>query len=125
MKSLEKLKLAGKISVIGIAKRLEELYYPYDPLPLYLDKRSETLRVIQQLRNEAHRFGITHHRKRRIKASINTELQKIDGVGEATSKILLKKFRSVKNIKRATEDELIKVVGRSKARLIHAYLAKN
>ena len=96
MKSLEKLKLAKKISVIGIAKRLEELYYPYDPVPLYLDKRSETLKVIQQLRNEAHRFGITHHRKRRIKSSINTELQNIDGVGESTSKILLKKYRSVK-----------------------------
>ncbi len=125
MKSLEKLKLANKISVIGIAKRLEELFYPHDPVPLYLDKRSETLRVIQQLRNEAHRFGISHHRKRRIKASIKTELRNIDGVGEATAKILLKEYRSVKNIKKASQDELIKVVGRSKAELIYTYLAKN
>ena len=125
MKSLEKLKLASKISVIGIAKRLEEIYYPHDPVPLYLDKRSETLKIIQQLRNEAHRFGITHHRKKRIKASIKTELQNIKGVGESTAKILLKKYRSVKNIRKAPGDELIKVVGRSKAKLIRSYLSKN
>ena len=125
MKSLEKLKLAKQITVIGIAKRLEELYYAYDPVPLYLDKRSETLRIIQQLRNEAHRFGITHHRKKRIKASIKTELQNIKGVGESTAKILLKKYRSVKNIKNASERELTKMVGESKAKLIYEYLAKS
>ena len=96
---LKKLGLNGKVSIIGIAKRLEEIYYPNDPIPMYLDKRSETLKVIQHLRNEAHRFGISHHRNKRIKATIKTELNQIKGIGEATASTLLKKYSSVKKIK--------------------------
>ncbi|MFZ7183637.1 MAG: excinuclease ABC subunit UvrC, partial [Bacteroidota bacterium] len=99
--SLEKLGLRGKIAVIGIAKRLEELYYPDDPLPLYIDKKSETLRIIQQLRDEVHRFGITHHRKRRSKGVIKTELEEIPGIGPRTAEELLREFRSVQRIKEA------------------------
>lgn len=120
LKSLEILGLRGKIAIVGIAKRLEEIYYPDDPIPLYLDKKSETLRIIQQLRNEAHRFGITFHRNKRSKAAINTELQNIDGIGEKTADELLKKFKSVKRIKEASIENLTEVVGVSKARIIYA-----
>ena len=115
LKSLDRLGLRGRIAIIGIAKRLEEIFYPGDSVPLYLDKRSETLKVIQQLRNEAHRFGITFHRKKRSKAAIDTELLGIDGVGEKTAEDLLKKFRSVKRIREASLEELTEVVGTSKA----------
>ncbi|MFA5781622.1 MAG: excinuclease ABC subunit UvrC [Bacteroidales bacterium] len=98
LKSLEKLDLRGKIGIIGIAKKLEEIYYPGDSLPLYLDKKSETLKIIQHLRNEAHRFGIAHHRSKREKALTRSELTQIDGVGEKTLQALLKKFKSVNNI---------------------------
>ena len=90
LKSLEVLGLRGKIAIVGIAKRLEELYYPGDPIPLYLDKKSESLKIIQQLRNEAHRFGITHHRNKRSKGAIQTELSTIKGIGEKTILALLK-----------------------------------
>ena len=116
--ALERLGLRGKIPIIGIAKRLEELFYPNDPVPLYLDKRSETLKVIQQMRNEAHRFGITHHRNKRSKQAIETELDKISGVGEKTVVDLLKHFRSVKRVKTASKTELAEVVGASKAQKI-------
>jgi excinuclease ABC subunit C len=116
--ALERLGLRGKIPIIGIAKRLEELFYPNDPVPLYLDKRSETLKVIQQMRNEAHRFGITHHRNKRSKQSIETELDGIPGIGEKTAVQLLQHFRSVQRIKKATIKELEEVVGVSKARKI-------
>ena len=115
LKSLDKLELRGKIAIIGIAKRLEELFYPNDPVPLYLDKRSETLKIIQQLRNEAHRFGITHHRNRRSKSSFNTELESIPGIGKSTAQDLLKAFKSVKRIKEADQTALEAIVGRSKS----------
>ncbi len=119
LKSLEALNLRGKIAIIGIAKRLEELYFPEDPIPLYLDKTSETLKIIQQLRNEAHRFGITFHRKKRSNNMIKTELETIDGIGEKTAQQLLKTFKSVKRIKEASLEDLIAVVGASKAQKIY------
>jgi excinuclease ABC subunit C len=121
MESIDKLGLHGKVAVIGIAKKLEEIYYPGDSLPLYIDKKSETLRIIQQLRDEAHRFGITHHRKRREKGTIKTELTEIAGVGESTSTVLLRKFRSVKAIKEASLDEIQKIAGLAKGKIVYAY----
>ncbi len=119
--SIKKLGLYGKIAVIGIAKKLEEIYYPGDTLPLYIDKKSETLRIIQQLRDEAHRFGITHHRKRREKGTIKTELTDITGVGESTSTLLLRKFRSVKAIKEASLEDVQKVAGLAKGKIVFEY----
>jgi excinuclease ABC subunit C len=121
MESIDRLGLHGKVAVIGIAKRLEEIYYPGDSLPLYIDKKSETLRIIQQLRDEAHRFGITHHRKRREKGTIKTELTEIAGVGESTSTILLRKFRSVKGIKAASLIDLQKTAGLAKGKIVFDY----
>ena len=123
MESLEQLQLRGKIAIIGIAKRLEELYYPDDPYPLYIDKKSETLRIIQQLRDEVHRFGITHHRKRREKGVIKTELNDIPGIGEATAMELLRIFKSVQKIKSASLDQLEEVVGKSKAEKVFSYFS--
>lgn len=120
--SLEKLGLRGKIAVIGIAKRLEELYYPDDPLPLYIDKKSETLRIIQQLRDEVHRFGITHHRKRRSKGVIKTELEEIPGIGPRTAEELLRKFRSVQRIKEAPLEALAALIGEAKAIRVKEHL---
>ena len=125
LKSLDALNLRGKIAIIGIAKRLEELFYPGDSIPLYLDKKSETLKIIQQLRNEAHRFGIEHHRNRRSKQALNTELETIPGVGEKTIVDLLKAFKSVKRIANAKLDELEAVVGVSRAEKIYNYYHKN
>ena len=116
LKSLEKLGLRGKIAIIGIAKRLEELFYPDDPIPLYLDKKSETLKIIQQLRNEAHRFGITFHRSKRSKQALNTELETIPGIGEKTVVELLKHFKSTKRIASASFEELSKIIGASRAK---------
>lgn len=124
LNSLEKLNLRGKISIIGIAKKLEEIFYPGDPLPLYLDKKSETLRIIQQLRDEVHRFGITHHRNKRSKGVIKTGLSDIKGIGEATAEALLRHFRSVKKIKEAKADELIAVVGTAKGKLVYEHFRK-
>lgn len=124
MKSLEVLGLTHKIAIIGIAKRLEELFYPNDSFPLYLDKKSETLKIIQQLRNEAHRFGIEHHRNRRSKNALQTELEAIPGVGEKTIVALLKQFKSVKRIANAKLDELEAVVGFSRAEKIYNYYQK-
>lgn len=123
--SLEKLDLKGKITVIGIAKRLEEIYYPGDSLPMYLDKKSETLRVLQHIRDEAHRFGIMHHRKRREKALIQTKLTGIKGIGEATAKNLLKEFGSVENIKKAEAAEIEKVIGKAKTKLLLQYFSQS
>ncbi|MEC8830932.1 MAG: excinuclease ABC subunit UvrC [Bacteroidota bacterium] len=119
LKSLEVLGLRGKIAIIGIAKRLEEIYFPEDPVPLYLDKRSETLKIIQQLRNEAHRFGITHHRNKRSKGAIGSELVNIEGIGEKTAEQLLKSFKSVKRVKEASLENLTASVGISKAKKIY------
>lgn len=121
LKSLDLLGLRGKIAIIGIAKRLEELFYPNDPIPLYLDKKSETLKIIQQLRNEAHRFGIEHHRNRRSKNALNTELETIPGVGEKTVVELLKHFKSAKRVAHAKLDELEAVVGVSRAEKVYNY----
>ena len=118
LKSLDVLGLRGKIAIIGIAKRLEELFYPEDPIPLYLDKKSETLKVIQFLRNEAHRFGITHHRDKRSKSALTNSLESIPGIGEKTMIALLKHFKSVKRMQNASEIEISKVVGLSKAKKI-------
>ncbi|MEY4085254.1 MAG: hypothetical protein RL074_1041, partial [Bacteroidota bacterium] len=111
LKSIDDLGLRGKITIIGIAKRLEELFYPGDSIPLYLDKKSETLKVIQQLRNEAHRFGITHHRDKRSKAALNSSIESIPGIGEKTMTTLIQHFKSVKRLKLATEKEISEVVG--------------
>lgn len=119
LKSLDVLGLRGKIAIIGIAKRLEEIYFPGDSIPLYLDKKSESLKIIQQLRNEAHRFGITFHRNKRSKAAIGSELENIDGVGGKTAEQLLKKFKSVKRIKEASLSNLSEIVGASKAQKIY------
>ena len=118
LKALESLGLRGRIAIIGIAKRLEEIYYPEDPIPLYLDKKSESLKIIQHLRNEAHRFGITFHRNKRSATALNTELETIPGVGEKTVVTLLKHFRSVSRIKEASLDALAEVVGQARAKII-------
>ena len=115
---LRSLGLIGKITIIGIAKRLEELFFPDDPIPLYLDKNSETLKVIQRLRDEAHRFGITFHRSLRSKQQTVSELDQIKGIGEVTKQTLLKQFKSVKRIKEATFEQLQVHVGTSKAQCI-------
>ena len=118
LKSLDVLGLRGKIAIIGIAKRLEEIFYPDDPIPLYLDKKSESLRIIQQLRNEAHRFAITFHRNKRSKSAIQTELELIPGVGKQTVITVLKHFKSAKRVKTATLDQLIDIVGNDRAQKI-------
>lgn len=118
LKSIDELGLRGKITIIGIAKRLEELFFPGDSIPLYLDKKSETLKVIQQLRNEAHRFGITHHRDKRSKAALNSSIESIPGIGEKTMTTLIQHFKSVKRLQMATEKEISDVIGVSKAKKI-------
>lgn len=122
LKSFDVLGIRGKVAILGIAKRLEELYFPNDPIPLYLDKRSETLRIVQQLRNEAHRFGIRLHRNKRSKGAISSTLENIPGVGEKTATELLKKFKSVKRVKAATQEELTQILGPIKAKTIFEYL---
>ena len=121
MKSIRKLGLEGQIAVLGIAKRLEELFFPGDSIPLYLDKRSETLKVLQQLRNEAHRFGITHHRNKRDKNTLSNELEEIEGIGPSTAEKLLTQFKSIKRLETATLEELSEWVGQSKAQRIKNY----
>lgn len=121
MESLRKLNLVGKVTVIGIAKRLEEIYFPGDPVPLYLDKRSETLKVIQQIRDEAHRFGITHHRNKRSRETFKTELSEIKGISDKTAQKLLSELKSVKQIKEATLEELVSIIGKSKGELVYAF----
>ena len=121
LKSLDLLDLRGKIAIIGIAKRLEEIYYPGDPIPMYLDKRSETLKIVQFLRNEAHRFGITLHRNKRSKSAIQSELEQIPNIGKQTINSLLKKFKSAKRVKMATIEELKELLGDSRAKKIFNY----
>ena len=118
VKSLDALGLRGKITIIGIAKKLEEIYFPGDSVPLYIDKRSETLKIIQHARNEAHRFGITHHRNKRSKATVKSELTDIKGISYKSSQQLLWKFRSVKKVKEATEEELAEAIGKAKAKVV-------
>ncbi|WP_319230673.1 excinuclease ABC subunit UvrC [Draconibacterium orientale] len=124
MKAMDKLELRGKITVIGIAKRLEEIYFPGDSVPLYIDKNSETLKVIQHLRDEAHRFGITFHRDKRSKSFIKSELGNINGIGEKTTEKLLKDFKSVKQIKLQKLDALETSIGKAKARVVYDYFQK-
>ena len=118
MNRLEQLGLAGKIPVIGIAKKLEEIFYPGDSLPLYLNKKSETLKVIQQMRDEAHRFGLKHHRGRRVRESIGSELTQIKGISHKTAEKLLREFKSVARIKESPEEKLAEVIGKSRAKKI-------
>jgi excinuclease ABC subunit C len=125
LKSIDDLGLRGKITIIGIAKRLEELFYPGDSIPLYLDKKSETLKVIQQLRNEAHRFGITFHRDKRSKSALNSSIESIPGIGEKTMLTLIQHFKSVKRLKLATEKEISDVIGISKAKKITDFYKTN
>ncbi|PQJ77016.1 excinuclease ABC subunit UvrC [Polaribacter glomeratus] len=121
LKSLDILGLRGKIAIIGIAKRLEEIYYPDDPIPLYLDKKSETLKITQYLRNEAHRFGITFHRNKRSKSAIQSELEQIPDVGAQTITTLLRKFKSAKRVKEASFADLIETIGNARAIKVHEY----
>ena len=118
VKAFEDMGIRGKVSLIGIAKRLEEIYFPGDSYPLYISKTSETLKVIQHLRNEAHRFGITHHRNRRSKSQVASALDKVKGIGEVTANTLLRHFHSLKRVKEATEEEIAAVVGPAKAKII-------
>ena len=118
VKALVDLGLYGKIAIIGIAKRLEEIYYPGDSLPLYIDKKSESLRVIQFMRDEAHRFGITHHRNRRSKGTIATKLTEIKGIGQENASLLLRTFKSVAKIKKSSFEEIANVIGPAKAQLV-------
>jgi excinuclease ABC subunit C len=118
IKSLKKLNIDGQIAIIGIAKRLEEIYFPNDSTPLYLDKKSSSLKLIQQLRNEAHRFGINHHRRKRVSEKIKTSLDNISGIGPKTSTLLLKRFGSVKNLMKADYKTVQELIGKSKAEKI-------
>ncbi|HNX78500.1 MAG TPA: excinuclease ABC subunit UvrC [Prolixibacteraceae bacterium] len=124
VQALDKIGLRGKISVIGIAKKLEEIYFPGDTIPLYLDKKSESLKLLQQLRDEAHRFGITFHRQKRSANFTVSELENINGIGKETSRKLLTKFKSVRNLKEVPFSELQKEIGNAKAVLVRDYLAK-
>ena len=121
LKALEKLNLRGKVAIVGIAKKLEEIFFPGDSLPIYLDKRSESLKVIQFMRNEAHRFGITHHRNKRSKTALVSELTQIEGVGPKTQEDLMKAFKTVSVIKEKSEEELTNIIGQAKAKLVYSY----
>jgi excinuclease ABC subunit C len=125
MTSLTKLGLKGKVAVIGIAKRLEEIYFPHDSLPLYIDKKSETLKLIQQLRDEAHRFGITFHRELRSKAALVSTLDNIKGIGPESIKILLKEYKLISNMKLASYDDLALKLGNAKAAIVKKYFEEN
>lgn len=124
VKILQQLGLFGKISIIGIAEKLEEIYFPGDSIPLYIDKRSETLKVIQHIRDEAHRFGITHHRKKFEKGFIHSELNDIKGIGKQTAEKLMLELKSVKNIKEASLETLEKIVGKAKGKLVWEYFRR-
>lgn len=124
VETLKELGLYDKISIIGIAERLEEIYFPFDSVPLYIDKNSESLKVIQHLRDEAHRFGITHHRKKRGKAQVVSELDPIKGIGAKTKELLIRHFKSVKRIKEADYQEIETLIGKSKAALLVSGLKK-
>lgn len=121
LESLDELGIRGKVAIIGIAKRLEEIFYPGDSAPLYIDKKSETLKILQNARNEAHRFGITHHRNKRSKNTFKTELTDIPGIGKATAEDLLQKFQSVTRIKKATLAEISEAIGPSKAQAVRTW----
>ena len=121
VKSLKLLGLYGKITIVGIAKRLEEIFFPEDPIPLYLDKKSETLKILQRVRDDAHRFGVKHHRTRRTNNTIKSELEEIPGVGEKTIELLLKKLKSVKRVKEANLETLEEILGKQKGKIVWKY----
>ncbi|WP_407405793.1 excinuclease ABC subunit UvrC [Chryseobacterium sp.] len=121
VKSLKLLGLYGKITIIGIAKRLEEIYFPEDSIPLYLDKKSETLKVLQRVRDESHRFGVKHHRARRTNSTIKSELEEIPGIGDKTIELLLSKLKSVKRVKEANLETLEEILGKSKALIVYSF----
>lgn len=125
VEALEAIGLRGTIAVVGIAKRLEEIYFPGDSVPLYIDKNSESLRVVQHMRDEAHRFGITHHRNRRSKSQIVSELDGVKGIGPKTAEVLLKHFKSVKRIREASLEDITSLIGPSKAQIVKAALTDN
>lgn len=118
VETLQKIGIYGKVAVIGIAERLEEIYFPGDSVPLYIDKNSETLKLIQQLRDEAHRFGLKHHRQKRSKAQVSSELDNINGIGPTTKKKLIGHFKSIKRIKEASKEEIVELIGNSKGNII-------
>jgi excinuclease ABC subunit C len=121
VEAFEEMGIRGIVPLVGIAKRLEEIYFPGDSLPLFIDKKSPSLRVIQALRDEAHRFGITHHRLRRSKGQTVSELDSISGVGPVTSKMLMRTFKSVKRLKEVPLEELQNAVGKSKGKIVYSY----
>ncbi|MFT4600660.1 MAG: excinuclease ABC subunit C [Arenicella sp.] len=125
LKSIDKLGLRGQITFVGIAKKLEEIYFPGDSVPIYIDKRSESLKIIQHLRNEAHRFGITHHRNKRSKGALTNELTSVAGIGEKTFEDLIKTFKSMKRLREADPEQIEKVIGKSKTKIILDYFEKN
>ncbi|CAD7802043.1 UvrABC system protein C [Chryseobacterium aquaeductus] len=125
IKSLKLLGLYGKITIVGIAKRLEEIFFPEDPIPLYLDKRSETLKILQRVRDEAHRFGVRHHRTRRTNSTIKSELELIPGIGDRTVEMLLSKLKSVKRVKEANLETLEEILGKSKGRIVYEFFNNN
>lgn len=125
VKSLKTLGLYGKITIVGIAKRLEEIFFPEDPIPLYLDKKSETLKILQRVRDEAHRFGVKHHRTRRKNSTIKSELEEIPGVGPKSIEVLLSKLKSVKRIRESSMETLEEILGKSKAKVIFEYFNGN
>ena len=124
VETLQKIGIYGKVAVIGIAERLEEIYFPEDPVPLYLDKNSETLKLIQQIRDEAHRFGLAHHRQKRSKAQVKSELDTITGIGPETKKKLISKFKSIKRIKEANKEDIVLLIGKSKGEIIWEWINK-
>jgi excinuclease ABC subunit C len=121
---IKELKIHDQVTIIGIAKRLEEIYFPGDPFPLYLDKNSESLKVIQHARNEAHRFSIGHHRNRRSNTANVSQLTNIKGVGVKSVELLFKKFKNIDSIEKATINQLSDIVGLARARLVHEYFNK-
>jgi excinuclease ABC subunit C len=125
LQSLKKLQLENTISIIGIAKKLETIFSPFDNIPLYLDKRSESLKLIQRLRDEAHRFSLNHHRKKRTNKSLSSSLDNIDGIGVKTKELLLENFHSVKNIKNAKKHDLDFLIGKNKSNKIMLFYKKH
>jgi excinuclease ABC subunit C len=125
IEALVELGIYGKIPIIGIAKRLEEIYFPGDSYPIHIDKKSESLMLLQRIRDEAHRFAITFHRNVRSKNAFGTQLTEIDGIGEGTAQKLLKQFKSLRKIKEATEEQLSATIGAPKAKLLVEWIEKN
>jgi excinuclease ABC subunit C len=121
---LKELGIEKRVPIVGLAKRLEEIYFPGDPTPYYLSRTGEPLKVVCHIRDEAHRFGITFHRKQRSKSFITSELDQIKGIGQKSREALLKQFKSVANLRRATLEQLAECIGQSKARILHDHFNK-